>query len=270
MNPKLSIITVCLNNKEGLEKTVSSVLEQTFTDYEYIIIDGGSNDGSPDVIKKNENKITFWISEKDNGIYHAMNKGIDAAKGEYSLFLNSGDILCNKDIIQSAFENSFSEDIIYCDMLYDYGNSGTKYCKQPVKLTFSHLFSDFLFHPSTFIKTDLFYKTGKYNEQFKIVSDYEFFLNAIVFHNATYRYLPLAISRYNNEGISSRPENFEAVMKERKEVHEKFLPPMIVQELDKYFATISSHEFKLFDEVKNYRFRKKIIYFLIKLILNRN
>jgi len=83
---KLSIITVNLNNAAGLQKTIESVITQTFTDYEYIIIDGGSTDGSVDVIKQHADKITYWVSEPDKGIYNAMNKGILQAKGEYCLF----------------------------------------------------------------------------------------------------------------------------------------------------------------------------------------
>jgi glycosyltransferase involved in cell wall biosynthesis len=90
---KLSIITVNLNNIGGLQKTFESVFNQLFSDYEYIVIDGGSTDGSVDIIAQNAIKISYWISERDNGIYHAMNKGIQVSKGEYILFLNSGDSL---------------------------------------------------------------------------------------------------------------------------------------------------------------------------------
>ena len=91
MHPKLSIITVNLNNAAGLQKTIESVINQTFTDYEFIIIDGGSTDSSLEIIKQYANKITYWVSEPDNGIYNGMNKGIGQADGEYCFFLNSGD-----------------------------------------------------------------------------------------------------------------------------------------------------------------------------------
>jgi len=115
----LSIISINLNNVAGLQKTIESVWPQTFTDYEYIIIDGGSTDGSIDIIKKYSDKITYWISEKDNGIYHAMNKGIEVAKGDYCLFLNSGDWLVDKKILENVFSNNHSEDILYGDMMVD-------------------------------------------------------------------------------------------------------------------------------------------------------
>ena len=98
--PKLSIITINLNNAQGLEKTIKSVVSQTYSDYEYIIIDGASTDGSVDVIQEYRNKITYWVSEPDTGIYNAMNKGILKATGEYCQFLNSGDILVDNNVTE--------------------------------------------------------------------------------------------------------------------------------------------------------------------------
>ena len=88
---KLSVITINFNNRDGLRKTIESVVNQTYNDFEYIIIDGGSTDGSVDVIKEYADRIDYWVSEPDKGIYNAMNKGIDVAKGEYCIFMNSGD-----------------------------------------------------------------------------------------------------------------------------------------------------------------------------------
>ena len=108
---KLSIITVNLNNAVGLKKTICSVINQTFLDIEYIIIDGGSLDGSLEIIKEYEKKITYWVSEPDSGIYNAMNKGIMHANGEYLQFLNSGDWLVNDSIIEK-----FLKETTYCDL----------------------------------------------------------------------------------------------------------------------------------------------------------
>ncbi|MEP7170167.1 MAG: glycosyltransferase, partial [Bacteroidota bacterium] len=100
--PLFSIITVNLNNAAGLKKTIESVVTQTFNDVEYIIIDGASTDGSKEVIKNYETKISYWVSEKDTGIYNAMNKAIKKAKAEYCLFLNSGDSLTNKKVLNDV------------------------------------------------------------------------------------------------------------------------------------------------------------------------
>ena len=109
---KLSIITINLNNKEGLQKTIESIVNQTFRDYEFIIIDGGSNDGSIDVIELYKENITYWISEPDKGIYNAMNKGISIAKGEYYYFLNTGDRLISNDVLEKIFEDDPHESFI--------------------------------------------------------------------------------------------------------------------------------------------------------------
>ena len=97
---KYSIITINYNNADGLRRTIESVVSQTFDDYEYVIIDGGSTDGSVDVIKEYENKISYWVSEKDGGIYNAMNKGVKASNGEYLIFMNSGDVFYRDKVLE--------------------------------------------------------------------------------------------------------------------------------------------------------------------------
>ena len=99
---KLSIITINLNKREGLKKTMQSVFEQSFKDFEYIVIDGGSTDGSKELLQSYSSKITYWVSEKDNGIYHAMNKGAAKSTGNYLLFLNAADVLTDKKVIEKV------------------------------------------------------------------------------------------------------------------------------------------------------------------------
>jgi glycosyltransferase involved in cell wall biosynthesis len=101
---KLSIITINKDNARGLEKTIQSVMGQTYNDFEYIVIDGASSDDSVDIIKRYADRMTYWVSEPDTGIYNAMNKGIRKAQGEYCLFLNSGDVLINSNSLKDAFE----------------------------------------------------------------------------------------------------------------------------------------------------------------------
>ncbi|MEO5572123.1 MAG: glycosyltransferase family 2 protein [Bacteroidia bacterium] len=259
--PKISIITVCLNDRSGLEKTIESVLSQTFSDYEYIIVDGGSTDGTIDIIKKYNTTITHSVSEKDRGIYHAMNKGISFAKGEYCLFLNAGDFLCDENVLMQVFANKFSSDIIYGNLLYDNGKE-INLMQQPEKLTFYYMFTKYLFHPSTLVKRSLFDKTGNYNEDLIIASDYEFLFKAIVIQNATTQYIPIAISQHNNKGISSRPENFDLVMNERKEIHKKYLPKMIIDEMKN--LSVNSSDIKMFAALKDHPLRRRLVYLLLK------
>lgn len=258
MNPIVSIITVSLNDREGLQKTIESILSQTFNEFEYIIIDGGSTDGSMEIIKRVETKLAYHVSEKDNGIYHAMNKGLNAAKGTYCLFLNAGDFLCSTHVLATVFKNELKEDIVSGDMLYDCGDAGIQYCNSPDELTFGYMYSKFLFHPATFIKGNLLKQLGRYNEKFKIAADHEFFFNAVVMNKASYRHIPFAISQHNNRGISSMPENFEAVMKERRSVYEKYLPAMVIVEMDNYVSLLHSNSYRYVKLISKYPFLIKI------------
>jgi glycosyltransferase involved in cell wall biosynthesis len=118
---KLSVITINYNNCDGLRKTIESVVSQTFTDFEYIIIDGGSTDGSVDVIKEYAGRIDYWVSERDRGCYHAMNKGVKVAQGEYVIFMNSGDSFYTNDVIDAFVKENPTEDVLCGDMFLSLG-----------------------------------------------------------------------------------------------------------------------------------------------------
>ena len=250
---KLSIITINLNNKEGLLKTVESVVCQTFSDYEYIIIDGGSTDGSVDIIKRYEDKIDYWISEPDSGIYNAMNKAIRQAKGEYCLFMNSGDWLLDSSGLEYVFKTMFVDrDIVYYDVMTDQGEY-----RYTDKLTlFSFFVSAPIGHQSSFIKTSLFSSIGLYNENWKIVSDWEFFLKAIVEYKCTYKHYPYLLTQFNWEGISST--NADLAKKESDTILREFYPMMYDDYMQ--FASMSN-------EIIHYK-NSRIIQFIRKFQTN--
>lgn len=221
--PKLSIITVNLNNAEGLERTIESVVSQTFTDYEFIIIDGGSTDGSVEIIKQYADKITYWVSEPDKGIYNGMNKGIKVAKGEYCQFLNSGDWLFDGTVLSDFFlDTTYTEDLIY-------GNIYTpeKMYVYPQKLSFYTFYSGSLGHQSTFIKRTLFDTIGLYNEKNRIVSDWQFFVIAIVKNEVTYRKIDRTVCYFVKDGISVNPANKQLIIQEKNKVYERFFSAII-------------------------------------------
>ena len=190
---KLSVITINLNNADGLRKTIESVVSQTFSDYEYIVLDGGSKDDSVDIIKQYADRITFWVSEPDKGIYSAMNKGILQAKGEYCLFLNSGDYLVNKHILEKVFSLNLDTDI-FCTL--DFGKNSVE------DITFYDFLYKSLKHQSMFIKTNLFYKISLYDERYKIISDWIFYTLAIVKYNCSLAFYPFDLSVSQPGGIS--------------------------------------------------------------------
>lgn len=196
---KINIVTINLNNKEGLEKTINSVIYQTFFNkLNYIIIDGGSTDGSTDIIEKYRDKLAFYISEKDSGIYNAMNKGIDHCDGEYVLFLNSGDYFHDSSVIESVYDE-LDRDIVYGAL-----NVHAKNDKQYV-INDDYFLKKGIPHPSCFIKVELL-RRNKYKEDYKIISDWIFFYEQLYINRVPYKCLRTIISDFSLGGLLSNAE----------------------------------------------------------------
>jgi glycosyltransferase involved in cell wall biosynthesis len=218
--PLISIITVNLNNASGLQKTIESVVPQTFNNYEYVIIDGGSTDGSCNIIEKNAAHINYWVSEEDGGIFSAMNKGILAAKGKYLMFLNSGDYLSVTDILQKVSGYLGKEDIVYGNM-YQLVKTMLVETIYPSKITAKYFFVNSIPHPSSFTKKELFEKHGLFSTKYKIISDWEFFFLAVCKHNCTTKHLPFFVSVYNLLGISHTQSASSQKKREREQVYQE-------------------------------------------------
>ncbi|MBF8150977.1 glycosyltransferase [Winogradskyella sp. F6397] len=219
----ISIITINYNDLEGLQKTMKSVLGQTYTDIEYIIIDGGSEDGSKAYIESCEQDLAYWVSEPDNGIYNAMNKGIAHATGDYLLFLNSGDWLLDDLVIENFVNFIPVEDIIYGKIKWikeqkiwddDFSN----------KITFKYFSKASLPHQGSFIKHKLFREIGNYDEKLKITSDWKFFVLAIYKYNCSFKRINMFISMCNRDGLSCLPESWPLILKEREETMKTYFP----------------------------------------------
>jgi len=208
----LSIITVNKNNADGLEKTIQSVICQTFDNFEYIIIDGASDDNSVEILKKYADRIQFWISGPDTGIYNAMNKGIRKAQGEYCLFLNSGDRLINDTTLTEVFDEvAHTEEagIYYTDSI------ATKHplFQPPKSIDINYLIVHNLNHQNTLIKRSLFLEHGFYNEVFRIASDYEFWLREFWTYKTKFVYIKTKIAIYDSFGISTF-SNFDSELED--------------------------------------------------------
>jgi glycosyltransferase involved in cell wall biosynthesis len=176
-SPLITVITVVLNEPPALKKTIASVLEQTYDNIEFIIIDGSSSDSTIDVIKSNDDKIDVWISEPDKGIFDAMNKGIDLASGEWINFLNAGDYFYEKDTVQRVFnKNSGGADFIYGHTYFLGGDF-----KGVVKAwDFDILWKTMIFtHQSLFTRAGVL-KNRQFNTQFKICADYDIIFNSYI------------------------------------------------------------------------------------------
>ena len=217
---KYSVITINYNNKEGLAQTIESVLSQTNKDYEYIIIDGGSIDGSVDIIKKNRRHIDYWVSEKDKGVYHAMNKGVAKAKGDYCIFMNSGDCFYSLDVLNNVA--NYQEDIICGKILKGNSSIPSGHNKETISLV--DLMRASLPHQAMFIKREFLVK-HPYDEKYKILSDWKFSIESIVFDNCSFHNIDIIVANYDTTGISSNSSGLFA--KEREQILKELFPPRI-------------------------------------------
>lgn len=216
-----SIITINYNNREGLRKTIESVVNQTYQDFEYIIIDGGSTDGSVEVIKEYADRIDYWVSEKDKGIYDAMNKGIDRANGAYCQFLNSGDSYHSHDVAEQIVPHLDGTDIVVGQLFLSNTLSTSEIIPSVSML---RLYERSLPHPSAYISTQLL-KKHHYDTDLRIVSDWKFYIQSLVFDNASYKFIEMTVSDFDTNGISS--QNTALVMSEREQVLKELLPERI-------------------------------------------
>jgi len=217
MNKKLSIITINYNNLEGLKKTLESVVNQTWREFEYIVIDGGSTDGSAEYLESKSEHIDYWVSESDIGIYNAMNKGIAKATGEYLLFLNSGDHLYSNTVLLENKDQIAGYDLIYFSIEFS-DIKTSRIVSYPEQLNFSDFYLGTICHQSTFIKKTLFHELGVYDENLKLVSDWRFFALALFKYNCSYMKVDAILTTYYLDGLSSNFVNQELLREERKHV----------------------------------------------------
>lgn len=251
---KISIVTINYNNVEGLKKTLNSVAEQTYRDIEHIIIDGCSSDGSVDAIKEyvaaNPNKDPFfkhtikWVSEKDKGIYNAMNKGIRKASGAYIQILNSGDIFAAQDVTErmvEEIEKAEYPELLYGNMIKKDYTSG-KIINKSGEVAYSLLnyYTATINHDCCYFRRDLFNKYGLYDENLKIVSDWKWFVQVIGLGKVKPVYTDVDVTIFDASGISE--SNLELRNKERRQVLEDVLSPAVLADYDAYSFPISQYQ----------------------------
>jgi glycosyltransferase involved in cell wall biosynthesis len=194
----LSIITVVFNGKKSIEKTIKNIANQNYENCEYIIIDGGSNDGTQEIILKYNDVVSDFITEKDKGIYDAMNKGIKLSNGEWIIFINGGD-----QINSLAFQDCLKElkastaDIVYGNVLIE--KNGELIDEKAMPLEIINYCQSFC-HQSSFVRRKLF-TDNLFNLKYKICADYHWFLNAYI-HKAKFQYINYPISIFESGGIS--------------------------------------------------------------------
>ena len=244
---KLSIITINYNHAADLSKTIQSVKNQTWKNFEYIIIDGGSTDESVAIIQHHKRDIAYWVSERDKGVFHAMNKGIEKASGEYLLMLNAGDYLCDSSVLERVFgSNIYHEDILTGDVYREEdGKIFEKSCFPDV-LTFNLFRKGSLCHQGTFIKRQLHELIGLYDEDLKYSSDWKFFVLAICKYNVSYKHVPCFIAVCDCGGLTCNPGNFSAMKKENEQVLKHYFPAFL-------------HDYSHFDQIKNRELKSQLL-----------
>ena len=226
---KLSIITINYNNKEGLRKTIDSVIAQTWRDFEWIVIDGGSTDGSKELIEQYQQHFSYWCSEPDKGVYNAMNKGIAQTKGEYLNFMNSGDVFYSKDTLEQVFvRNTLCADMIYGDWVR-IEKENNILMKAPNEVSLDFFYIDNICHQAMFLKSSTMKKKG-YDETFQIYADWarwmEMALDGLVF-----QYVPVTICCFDaTEGLSNKLTSNLDMEKERMR---SMIPSPVRKVLDK-------------------------------------
>ena len=242
---RLSIITINLNNAVGLDKTMQSVAAQTFKELEYIVIDGASTDGSVEVIKKFEPQFAYlrWVTEPDLGIYNAMNKGICMASGDYIQILNSADCLAEPDVTErmlAVLEKAGNPSIFYGNMVkcFPNGRKIVDKCFAGQEITMLGMFTGTLNHNPVYIRRDLFKKYGYYDESLKIVSDWKWYLQAIILGGEKPKYVDLDVTLFDMTGISESANSKEMIKKERNVVLEELVPVAYLNDYRHYAGDI--------------------------------
>lgn len=220
---KLSIITISYKNLAGLVRTANSIQKQTFTDYEWIVIDGGSNDGTKEYLKSLEMQPDFWCSEPDSGIYDAMNKGLAHSSGKWCLFLNSGDSLYEQDVLDRFFSKIPDTDIVYCDAVFKKKDKSFN-MSYPDKLTLEFFTERSICHQATFIKRQLLLESNGYSTDYKIVSDWRAWVIWIM-QGKCFVHLPIIVCTFMLDGIGST--KLQEAKEERERVFDELLPEYV-------------------------------------------
>ena len=203
---KVSIITTCFNSEKTITDTIFSVLNQTYSNIEYIIIDGASKDSTLDKINKYASKVNIVVSEPDQGMYYAMNKGISLASGDLIGILNSDDLFYNNQVIDKIVKciKNDNSDAVYGDLIYFKNNKITRYWKAGNLSIKKMKFGWMPPHPTLFVKKNIYDKFGLFDVSFKTSADYELILRFLLKHNINVSYIPDVLIKMKTGGQSNR------------------------------------------------------------------
>lgn len=253
---KLSIITICYN-EPNLEKTCQSIVNQTWQDFEWIVIDGGSNQETQKIWDKYKYRINKFISEPDNGRYNAMNKGIKLAKGKYLNFMNAGDSFFYDSVLENIFMGKdYNSGVLYG---FEYWPDSCFILKLPEKLTKEFFIEETLRHQACFIKKELFEAFGLYDENIQISADYEKWLN-FIFNNVEFQRLPFIVDTFKFNGCSSDKKCLSILSKEKYSIINKYFSEY---EIDNYIQQNKIIKLSFLEKIFSVKNTKTKIYKII-------
>lgn len=221
---KVSIITVCLNEEERIEGTIKSIINQTYKNFELIVVDGGSTDETLNILNRYSEHIDVLIPNYGNGVYNAMNAGIASSAGDYIYFLNGGDRFMKNDVLSRILVDSPNEDILYGNLLIKDVKGGSRTKTPPPYANIDYLTYQTLPHPASLTRKSLFMDIGLFDESYRIAADYDFFMRAIVKYSATTLYFPFTFAVWIEDGISSLDKHNHLCQSERKRAQKRNLP----------------------------------------------
>lgn len=260
----ISIITINWNNAAGLEQTMKSVVEQTATDFEYVVVDGASTDGSLEVIKKYAQlRDIRWVSEPDKGIYNAMNKGIRMAQGEYVMMLNSGDSFYRHDVVSRLLDhvsqNENKPSILLGNLVDLLPNGQQRRNHGNTDYRFISLFRSTLNHPGCLIRKSLFDEFGYYDESYRIVADWAWFLDVVGLKGFVPQYCDIDTVLFDTTGISS--SNKKLLYEERYRKLQSLLPDSVLKDLYRY-----DNDMRMVDRLHRHPLAFKLVRFIERIL----
>lgn len=252
----LTIITINYNNRAGLARTLESVRNQDIRGFQYVVVDGGSTDGSVDLINEYQDIITDWVSERDNGIYNAMNKGVAMAMRSHCLFLNSGDVLHAPDVIRQVKHHGLDRDIVFGRVVNVFpGNKDRLYIPEE-EMSLLLIIQTGIHHAGSFISTKLMQKYH-YDETLKICSDRKFFIEALVIDNCSMKTIPVTVCDFEMGGVSNTSP-LKLIADEKSRIMNSLFPPRIIYDYNRTNVRIQKMTARLV------RSREKIISLVCK------
>jgi len=258
----LSIITINLNNLDGFTKTFDSISSQSFKDYEWIVIDGGSTDGSKEFIKQNESKFSVWCSEPDGGIYQALNKGVTFAHGDYVCFMNAGDCFADSDVLQKVFAKPRTSDIVFGNVLL-ISETKQNLIEYPDFISFNWLRYYTINHQSSFTRRSVFEKIN-FDTKYKYLADRKFWMQSMLM-GYSFEHLPFTVAHYDFSGFST--QNQDKWENERVAILDEVIPDGLKPNIENGYILETHKDLqKAYSILQKHGPCRKILHWCIKVL----